>query len=238
MASEKGHSLNSPYESRLSEYGEAIRHHKDKYTLLLRAKQGELDEDLIDNYCHKISGKEKDCDFLVIGLIRLLYLDVKEYPALRKARLKIANTIQNFPFWPHTNTVFSKGYEANTDFSDLVFWSENHIFMMLSSAHLFRQWMLTKFPEYCTIGTASSSINDAAKQATATEGICYKSSDFHCTVTDLEERLLRSYLSGHKKFGGVYEVLSHVYLPFTLCALWNLVDYSHDEVRCLSVVVV
>lgn len=46
---------------------------------------------------------------------------------------------------------------------------------------------------------------------------------------DLEDRLLRSFLKAHVSFKGIYEVLSHVYLPYTLSALFNLIDFSEDE---------
>jgi hypothetical protein len=80
------------------------------------------------------------------------------------------------------------------------FWSENHILLFLSSAYLFKQ----KFEESCLTCP--------------------------CMVTDREVSLLKVYLRAHclPSFGGVYEVNSPVYLPWSMCALLNLFDHARD----------
>ncbi len=51
------------------------------------------------------------------------------------------------------------------------------------------------------------------------------------TIDELEERLLLLYLKAHAEHG-MYEALSHVYLPYSLCAAVNLIDYSlNAEIR-------
>jgi hypothetical protein len=50
-----------------------------------------------------------------------------------------------------------------------------------------------------------------------------------------ECKLLRDYLEFHLKFKGVFEVNSHVYLPFTLTALLNLYDFARNfEVKQMA----
>jgi hypothetical protein len=71
--------------------------------------------------------------------------------------------------------------------------------MYLSAAHLFSQWLRKHDP-------------------TAT-----------CTVTVLEETLLRITLLAHVRFHGMYECNSHVYLPFSMSAMLNLFDFSEDQ---------
>lgn len=55
---------------------------------------------------------------------------------------KIENALIVFPFWPHVESTKGKkntnSYKENCVHSDITFWSENHVFMLLSSAHLFR----------------------------------------------------------------------------------------------------
>jgi hypothetical protein len=81
------------------------------------------------------------------------------------------------------------------------FWSENHAFLFLSSAHLFQQ----------KYGGGKLDPDYGGSQTR-------------------ETYLLRSCLIAHRHaaFNGVYEVLSHVYLPYTLPALINLIDFSND----------
>jgi hypothetical protein len=81
---------------------------------------------------------KRDVDFQIIGLIRLLYLIPKE-KLLEKDMTtmytvrKITAALDDFPFWPSYD-------EPRLHSDELCFWSENHILMLLSSAHLYRQW--------------------------------------------------------------------------------------------------
>ena len=51
------------------------------------------------------------------------------------------------------------------------------------------------------------------------------------STDELEERILLLYLRAHAEHG-MYEALSHVYLPYSLCAAVNLIDYSlNAEIR-------
>jgi hypothetical protein len=51
---------------------------------------------------------------------------------------------------------------------------------------------------------------------------------------ELEEKLLLLYLKAHAEHG-MYEALSHVYLPYSLCAAVNLIDYSEKaEIRAYA----
>lgn len=60
-----------------------------------------------------------------------------------------------------------------------------------------------------------------------------------CLVTEKEVKLLLCYLHAHVSFEGVYEVLSHVYLPYTLSALLNLFDFSiNSEIRGLASIMI
>lgn len=132
--------------------------------------------------------REDNSDMHIIKMIRLLYLsdnNENDIAIEKSIKNRIIQTLSNFPYWPH------QGSESP---NDIVFWSENHIMMMLSSSHLIRQYL----------GNAST----------------------ECSI--LEERLLRLYLEVHCNMNGVYECLSHVYLPYTIKALLNLYDFSID----------
>ena len=110
---------------------------------------------------------------------------------LQDAKVEIDFILSTFAFWVDAD-------DTKEEFHDIVFWSENHTFMYLSSAHLFR---------------ARAEANGLA----------------HRDPSGRWDRLLKHYLKAHLQFQGVYEVLSHVYLPYTMCALMNLYDFSSDE---------
>lgn len=129
---------------------------------------------------------ENNCDFLFIILIRELFLD--QSPKTVRHRQIVERIFSQFQFWPR---------DTSGPIRKSIFWSENHIFMYLSTAHLFRQYS--------------------------------QEHDLDCTVTEREKKLLISYLEGHRDFEGIYEVLSHTYMPYTIAALLNLVDFSKDN---------
>eukprot|EP01031_Cornospumella_fuschlensis_P027992 gene27992-33803_t len=161
--------------------------------------------EIIDSFLNSSLDKVKSCagesDFAIISLIRLLFLDKGKFndPAIREkievAQQRICSALSSFPFWPASDDKTSQ----NVD--DIVFWSENHLFMTLGSAHLFYQYHATVH------GKQSPNYNAFVEQA------------------------FRKYLALHlhPKFGGVYEANSHVYLPYTMAALLNLYDFSKDE---------
>lgn len=91
--------------------------------------------------------------------------------------------------------------------NSIVFWSENHLFMTLGAAFLYQQYLETKGMR---------------------ENIEERS---------FESQLLLTYLRVHNQqsVAGIYEVNSHVYLPYTLCALLNLFDFSScQEIKAES----
>eukprot|EP01041_Mallomonas_annulata_P008223 gene8223-16907_t len=59
----------------------------------------------------------------------MLYLDEVAFTI----KEKIINKLKDFPFWPNSTTKLN-------ELNDIVFWSENHIFMLLSSAYLLHQF--------------------------------------------------------------------------------------------------
>lgn len=182
------------YKERLENYLGILQREPagSKHSVLARAKNGEIDHEAIKSLCRSAESKSGDADFHMLVLIRLLHMDIP-----RQSRVAIINSLVDFPFWPHNA-------DDGQDMKKIVFWSENHIFMMLSSAFLLRQAV-------------------RKENAGGKESFKLRSSG------DLEVGLLRAYLNAHVEFRGVFEVLSFVYLPFTLNALLNLVDFSADD---------
>ena len=194
---------------RLEEAKEFFREKKGRSTLVLRMLDDPpfLDKETVEEYIADMKRGDGKCDFFIIQLIRLLYvLRTKQITTELQAWIsRLISALAVFPYWPHTNGQIPTLSQSSGDSqftgippSDgIVFWSENHIFMCLSSAYLLRQYL-------------------------------YETNQAHLllTVTDREEQLLLSYLSTHEKFGGVYEVLSHVYLPYTISYLLNLIDFA------------
>ena len=147
----------------------------------------------LKTWCAAVVAHKKGCDFKLTSLIRFLCIERGD---LRAAQSSVAAQLNSFAFWP------GKGH-AYASIRRNQFWSENHIFLYLSSAVLFKQ-------------------------------IAHR---FHVSaplVTNREVSLLKAYLRAHcrEEFNGIYEVLSPVYAPWTMCALLNLFDFSDDvEVR-------
>jgi hypothetical protein len=186
----------SGYERRLAEYKEyLLLQRNNKHVVILEALDGRINEELIQDHCNKMISRKKDIDFEFTVLIRLLYL-LDDCPIDPSVKQRIAGNIArcfaDFPFWPRKDGLH--------DMSSQVFWSENHIFMFLTGAHLFKQW----FADHPHI----------IEKALASE---------------FEEALLQIYLSAHVKFEGFHECCSHVYFPYTLSALLNLIDFSKNR---------
>lgn len=180
----------------LSEYLDRLEKHKEHYALQYIVEPEKLNASL-----NNIQSRKSEPDMHIIKIIRLLYLsnnnDINNIDDSTKNR--IITTLRDFPYWSHLN-------EESPN--DVIFWSENHIIMMLSSAHLMKQYL------YFHDATISKSKN---KDTFLTQ--------HHI----LEEKLLKLYLEGHCKMAGMYECLSHVYLPYTISALLNLYDFSIDD---------
>lgn len=182
------------YERRVKEYRAVMLATSDKHSICTRAKFAkDFDRKIITEFCqgvtHHRSGYNDPPDFLIISLIRLLFTE--DIPT--EIEDEIESTLTNFVFWPH-------GPQHADACKNLGFLTENHIFMLLSSAVLFRQKLLMR--------------GDKRK--------------IH--VSELEYQLLRCYLRAHVEGPGrgVFEALSIVYLPYTLCALFNIVDFAMD----------
>ena len=175
----------------------------------------------IEDSLSSLQARDADSDFAAGQLIRLLYLvhPTPEQLDLKNLLLRITDTLLLYPWWPSTPTRFQGEATKN-----LVFWSENHILMSLSAAHLSRQ--------FCAIQRAKAlaalSDDEPFNSFVAAEIKAVISSTEGAA---LEESLLRHFLSVHTRadFCGVYETLSHVYLPYSLGALFNLYDFSEGK---------
>lgn len=225
MAAPSSSSSTVSFTERLEVYRDAVKG-LSKNTFVLRALDGVIDESMLNEYILKLQDATGDSDFFIIAIIRLLYLARRQdgggSPAVRAWLPRLTRALCAYPFWPHTDGQVplqqlqqqqhkKKLSAARVPTADgIVFWSENHTFMLLTSAVLLRQYL-------------------------------YEQDQVHelLTITDREELLLSAYLRAHVQFGGVYEVLSHVYLPYTLSALLNLVDFApaggelQTNARCL-----
>jgi hypothetical protein len=231
------HTKMAEFEERFREYRELARGFtNNKNTFCLHAIHGDLNIDVIYENTEHVQRKSGDADFKMVPLIRFLYLmdrhlksgsaDVSKNAEIVNCMEHIENAMMNFPFWPHTGTPYP---------DSIVFWSENHIFMLLSSAHLFRRHI---FNRQCDLWQERRE-RESAGDLNATECDCLderrKRLSSSMFVSDLEERLLTVYLKAHVRMGGMYEVLSHTYLPYSLSAMMNLVDFSPNrEIRDLA----
>lgn len=176
------------------------KYDKSKSAFLLNIQFKKLlNVEIFRTYCREIESGNAKADFVLIELIRLLYLPVYS-DEITSAKIEIIKILRGFAFWPQEGEEFEK-------IRHVIFWSENHIFMYLSSAHLFKQ----------------------------------KAGDLKLPVlvSEREEMLLLIYLRVHtnssSRGGNIYEVLSSTYLPYTICALLNLIDFSkHEEIIDLS----
>lgn len=190
------------YESRLAALRAAcLLRRNDKNTFnVIAYETGEVFEGFVERGLEKISKLEGDSDFTMIVFIRLLYLNEQKFPEhiqcnIRSAKERICQALAKFPFWPASDEPQSR------DINQLVFWSENHLFMTLGSAYLFYQYYYTSLQSYPP--------------------------NYSVFVEDTFHRYLA--VHQHKLFNGVYEVNSHVYLPYTMSALLNLVDFASER---------
>ena len=241
-------SFSSAWRERQREYREFVRSRGDagRYSFVTALLEGfPLNLGHVAHLIADLKRREQDCDMGCLQLVRLLYL-MREEPIDGFDRDKLIADLVAFPFWPSTSDKM-RGKENR----HLVFWSENHVLMCLGSAHLSRQLkaidhakaLHSKQLELARQESAGDMsippIQDSATTTTAAGQehwetlLTNESAALVASIPGaaLEEKLLRHYLQAHTNaaFSGVYEALSHVYLPYTLCALWNLYDFSRDH---------
>jgi hypothetical protein len=197
------------YEQRLTALASVANGRFDKGVFVYQAcHNGRIVQDHFDHAIRKIEKLESESDFSMTPLMRVLYLDPAHYEdqqirkSIAKAKQQISSALYKFPFLPKRNT--------NLSMDNLVFWSENHLLMTLSCAYLYHQHVYNQQELNAQSFSASTlfSVND-----------------------QIESKLLKKYLQIHlhESFNGMYEVNSHVYLPYTLNALFNLFDFAEDN---------
>lgn len=122
------------YDSRVQAHVDALlQKSPNKHTFLTFAKHASVvDMDELANYCQVVSRVNDKADFVLIKIIRLLYLSGD---ALLEAQSLADRALANFPFWVRKD----KEHGQHAAIEKVTFWSENHTFMFLSSAHLFYQ---------------------------------------------------------------------------------------------------
>lgn len=177
-----------------------------KHGFLPKASNGLIDVETLQSHSNIVQSHAHKSDFSVIQLIRFLFLD---HVDTRPHRDGVGRILQNFSFW----TGKAKDDSRRRAMEHTIFWSENHIFMYLSSAYLFHQYLST--------GTSTSNQPNTNTCPTLASS-CVNHHDCNQLLIYLESHT-------HPKFQGVYEVLSCTYLPWTICALLNLYDYARDE---------
>ena len=206
-----------------------------KHTFISHAvKTGLLDTAILEDLQRRVTGREKDVDFFIISLVRLLHVmrdsEVRPTDASQGTLDQVASSLMTFPYWP------SRDWHTSEN-EHLCFWSENHIVMTLGSAHLMRQWRRKTWKGSGSgLGSGSGPVSEGVgasplhAAATGSGGkVVTAPSELDDLSDSLEEALLLSYLQAHASTEMMFEVLSHVYIPYTVSALLNLVDFSENE---------
>jgi hypothetical protein len=199
----------------------------NKHAVVLQMKKNFIImSEIIDGYLQRINDCVGDSDFVIIVLIRILYLiKESEFPnetlrlQYRDLVQKIVKVFNDFPFWP-PKQADPQDSRKKKNIDNIIFWSENHLLMILGSSYLFTQYLWKE--------------KHAAAASQSLEGASLASAippDLTEVESAIEFRLLSKYLDVHchDLFAGVYEVNSHVYLPYSLNALWNIYDFSLNE---------
>lgn len=83
--------------------------------------------------------------------------------------------------------------------------------------------------EDSTTGTAAAIAPATGERQEENASAAYAAEGLRLEGEDLEEALLHSYLHAHIRFDAIFEVNSHVYLPYSISALMNLYDFSSDQ---------
>jgi hypothetical protein len=193
------------YESRrlqLSDYLETTRP-TEKHAILYKvcSGRGTADFSIFESNLKAVINKDGESDFQFQPLIRILYLQLNESlekEAIKELQNKIIHAFEEFPFWPIPGI-------RNMD--KICFWSENHLFMTLSGAYLYYQYL---------------NLHDHQPR-------------HDWEYQHIECQMLEKYLIGHlhHQFQGMYETNSHVYLPYSMIALLNLYDFAMNmEIKC------
>lgn len=122
------------YEARLQAHVDRVlQDAPHKHSILTHARYTSVvDSNELTRYCKTVMNVEDKADFVLIKMIRLLYF-VDD--ALVGAQAQIDQALQSFPFWVRQE----KGNGEYRPIEKIIFWSENHTFMFLSSAYLFYQ---------------------------------------------------------------------------------------------------
>ena len=112
---------------------EVLQHEPNKHSLLTHARhRSVVDMEELGNFCEMAVQVQDKADFVLIKMIRLLYFTDE---ALVEAQRIIDQALAKFPFWVRKD----KGGGEYGAIEKIIFWSENHTFMFLSSAYLFYQ---------------------------------------------------------------------------------------------------
>jgi hypothetical protein len=196
----------------------------DKFATIYLLTQFEIYPEIMTFELNGISttddnGKEvfsQNNDMIMIRYIRMLYCmdnadwtaarEVSENTLTREKYSVLQNDIKThlamYPFWPPLEKFKDK------DIRKIEFWSENHLLMHLSCAYLYYQFL------------AIENKDDTLQFETENKECQYLKIWF-----ELHFHPLMSAVPGQP---GIYEVFSHVYLCFTLCALMNIYDYCRN----------
>jgi hypothetical protein len=130
------HSDSVMYESRLHTHLEKIlTSPPNKHTFLTHSLHtSQIDSNELNRMCQSVINVNDKADFVLIKMIRLLYFE-SESESLVQSQRVVDQALAKFPFWIRKE----KGNGEYSAIEKIVFWSENHTFMFLSSAHLFYQ---------------------------------------------------------------------------------------------------
>lgn len=132
---------------------------------------------------------------------------------------EILSQLQGFPFWPSG--------KQNDKMKNLTFWTESHLLLMLGSAFLYYQYLLVLKPLHDESYYVDN--NQRGKRSPTN-----KQMPIDQNFAKFKE-LLEIYLTSHFENGDeqsppyIFEANAHVYLAHSLCALFNLYDFSLDE---------
>lgn len=201
------------YDSYLQAYEERLRAHRERIsgerghnTFCLNVVSNaecSIDNDTLNFFCSEVRNNRDNCDFKLISLIRGLYINERHHNRNIQVESRMLDSLSHCAFWP-----CSIRFEQYKLLNNMCFWSENHILMLLSSFHLYNQFI------------------EEVQNKDAGEGSTQRIAANHRDSTEF--KLLRRYLRVHVEMGGMYECLSHVYLPYSMSALLNLIDFSSD----------
>lgn len=204
------------YQERLKQLEAIANTQRDKSTLIFHAIRGDIVDAPLNKYIEDVITRKNEPDMKMIALVRMLYLTDGRVESVRLAKNRIIEAFSEFPFWPVDGN--------NSDMNSLCFWSENHLLMTLGSCYLFRQYMA-----HINSYTTTNAENDSSSNNNDSGNHDHKQQPSY--VTSVETKLLQLYLKAHctEEFDGVYEVNAHVYLPYTISALLNLVEFANDS---------